>query len=465
MNIGDRIGDYEIVELLGAGGMGQVYKVRHVISERIEAMKIVLPNSGGDEEPAQRFLREIKVQARLDHPNIARLHTAQMVGNQLVLVMEYVEGSSLEKLLNQGTLRLQQSVNYIGQVLDGLAYAHSLGVIHRDIKPGNIMRTSAGMVKLTDFGIARVKGDQRLTQAGCGVGSLYYVSPEQMSGSDPDPRSDLYSLGITLYEMVTGRRPFTGTDQSVQAAHLHQTPYAPIDIVPGIPADLNDIILRAIEKNPAARFQNAEEFHTALQKTFYTPPYQPSSRRRLYMAAGSVATLVVLAAAMSEVPKRLTSRASGAATQIAAPTQSTPQVRPLPALATPRRWPALITQSPARQRALAGPKPPSPPAQSPGIETQVAAQAAVTVPKNLRDRLVRLQARAAAHEAALESISSQLKSQGMAVRPALSVARNTVQLKLAQAVAEMTDGKYTEAGESLDVAEASLQESERIYGR
>src|SRR5215471_9713361 len=201
MNIGERIGDYEIVEVLGAGGMGQVYKVRNVLSERIEAMKVLLPNLEGDADLAERFLREIKVQAALDHPNIAKLHTALRASNQLLMVMEFVEGTSVEKLLEHGALPVRDAAGFAVQVLDALAYAHSRGVVHRDIKPANIMRTPAGVVKLMDFGIARMKADRKLTQTGRTVGSLYYMSPEQIKGAEPDPRSDLYSLGITLYEM------------------------------------------------------------------------------------------------------------------------------------------------------------------------------------------------------------------------------------------------------------------------
>ncbi len=183
MNVGDRVGDYEVVQILGAGGMGQVYKVRNVFSDRIEAMKILLPNLGGDTELVERFQREIKLQAVLDHPNIARLHTAQLVGNQLLMVMEYVEGESIESLLRRGALGMHESISCTVQVLDALAYAHAHGVVHRDIKPANIMRTSAGVAKLMDFGIARVEADRRLTQTGHAVGSLFYMSPEQIKGA------------------------------------------------------------------------------------------------------------------------------------------------------------------------------------------------------------------------------------------------------------------------------------------
>src|SRR5579871_1140380 len=266
MNVGDRIGDYEITAILGAGGMGQVYKVRNLLSERTEAMKVLLPNLGGDTVLADRFLREIKVQATLDHPNIARLNSAQQVGNQLIMLMEYVEGSTLYALLHKGRMELTDVLQCTSQVLDALAYAHAHGVIHRDIKPANIMRTPAGVVKLMDFGIARMHADRQLTRTGMTVGSLYYMPPEQINGGQPDLRSDLYSLGVTLYEMVTGRRPFVGdSDYSIMAAHLQTTPVAPMEIIAGVPLDLNDIIMMAISREPEQRFQSADAFHSALR--------------------------------------------------------------------------------------------------------------------------------------------------------------------------------------------------------
>ena len=219
-------------------------KVRNVLSDRIEAMKVLLPNLEGDPGLADRFLREIKVQATLDHPNIAKLHTAMRAGNQFVMVMEFVDGTSLATLLERGPLAPSAVVAYASQVLDALAYAHTQGVIHRDIKPANIMLTASpnrqgDTIKLMDFGIARMKADRRLTQTGSTVGSLFYMSPEQIKGGDPDGRSDLYSLGITMYEMVTGRRPFLGdSDFQIMSAHLQQAPMAPIEVIPGIPSGL-----------------------------------------------------------------------------------------------------------------------------------------------------------------------------------------------------------------------------------
>src|SRR5437763_660448 len=168
--IGTLIGDYEIVDILGTGGMGKVYKVRNTISDRVEAMKILLPNLDADQELAERFLREIKVLASLQHPNIAGLRTAQRVNNQLLMIMEFVEGSNIENIMRQNRIALQDCISYGSQVLSALGYAHAHGVVHRDIKPPNIMLTPEGVIKLIDFGIAKVAVDQRLTQTGKTVG-------------------------------------------------------------------------------------------------------------------------------------------------------------------------------------------------------------------------------------------------------------------------------------------------------
>ena len=176
LQIGSTIGDYQVVGILGAGGMGKVFKVRNTISDRVEAMKILLPDLANAPELADRFLREIKVQASLEHPNIASLHTAVRVENQLLMLMEFVDGVTLEQKLKEGPLPTAQAVDYIQQVLSALEYAHARGVVHRDIKPANMMLTPGGVIKLMDFGIAKASGDHKLTMTGTTMGSLYYMS-------------------------------------------------------------------------------------------------------------------------------------------------------------------------------------------------------------------------------------------------------------------------------------------------
>ncbi len=260
-----RIGDYEILKELGAGGMGKVYQVRNVITDRIEAMKVLLPDLASTPDLAARFLREVKLTASLDHPNICALRTAFSNDNRLYMVMEYVEGTTMATKLDMGPLSVNDAVKYIGQVLSAVGYAHQRHIIHRDIKPANMMLTTQGVIKLMDFGIARSGDERGLTMTGTTLGSIGYMSPEQVRGDPVDARSDLYSVGIVLYEFVTGRRPFlANSEYSIMAAHLNQTPKPPLELNPGLPAALNEIILMAIAKDPAKRFQAAEAFANAL---------------------------------------------------------------------------------------------------------------------------------------------------------------------------------------------------------
>jgi eukaryotic-like serine/threonine-protein kinase len=296
---GDRIGDYEVLAPLGAGGMGSVYKVRHAISQRVEALKVILPNGSHTPETAERFLREIRVQASLEHPHIASLHNAfrispghtglgqtglgQTENDELVMVMEFVEGVSLRDKIRSPGITLGQALEYASQVLAALEYAHGHGVIHRDIKPSNVMIASHGVVKLLDFGLATSSmtggaganatdddaTELTLTQPGTLLGSPFYISPEQARGERADARSDIYSTGAMLYEMVAGRPPFEGTGgagaYAIIAAHLHQTPRSPCEVNPQAPQELARIILKALAKNPADRFSNAQDFLAALK--------------------------------------------------------------------------------------------------------------------------------------------------------------------------------------------------------
>ena len=266
LQIGSTVGDYQVVGVLGAGGMGSVYQVRNLISDRVEALKILLPDLTGDPGLAERFQREIKVQASLDHPNIAQLRTAFRSGNQLLMVMEFVDGVTLEEKLKAGPLAVLQALDAVSQVLSALEYAHAHGVIHRDIKPANMILTGTGVVKLMDFGIAKAATDHKLTMTGTTMGSLYYMSPEQIQGAATlDGRADLYSVGVTLYQLITGKRPFDGDSQyAIMAAHLEKTPVPPISLDASLPQALNDLILMAVAKDPNNRFQTAGAFRNAL---------------------------------------------------------------------------------------------------------------------------------------------------------------------------------------------------------
>ncbi len=263
--IGDTVGDYEITGVLGRGGMGQVYKVRNRILDRVEAMKVLLSDREDDPQLGQRFEREVRVQANLHHTNIAALHTALWVEGRLLMIIEFVDGVTLSQKIRNGPVAIAEGVEYICRVLDALGYAHSQGVIHRDVKPGNIMITTMGTVKLTDFGIAR-SVNETITRSGMAVGSLYYMSPEQIKTGSIDGRSDIYSVGVTLYEALMGKRPIQGeSEAAIITAHLEQIPVPPADLAPGFPVALSAMIMKSLAKKPADRFQSAAEFRAALE--------------------------------------------------------------------------------------------------------------------------------------------------------------------------------------------------------
>jgi serine/threonine-protein kinase len=332
LEIGATVGDYQVLGILGTGAMGKVYKVRNVLSDRIEALKILLPDLAAQAELADRFVCEIKVQAGLEHPNIAQLRTALRVENRLLMVMELVDGETLAQKLKGGPLRVNQAVDYIGQVLSALEYAHGRGVIHRDIRPANMMLTKAGVVKLMDFGITRAPSDQWLPVNGTTMSSLYYMSPEQIqSPAAADARSDVYSAGVSLYEMVTGKRPFDGSSPAaIKSAHFEATPAPPISLDPRLPQPLSDAILMSMARDPGARFQTAAAFRNALSSAVSplraeavpvapaatyrliepTKPEAPRSKRALWMAAGGVATAAAAIAVIQLAPWRGTGAVS-----------------------------------------------------------------------------------------------------------------------------------------------------------
>ena len=262
---GSVIGDYEVMEVLGAGGLGQVYQVRHSISQRLEAMKVLHADRLATADTTDRFLREIRVLASLSHPHIAAFRTAFRHDGELMMIMEFVEGVTLRSKLHSPSLTIGQSVEYIRQVLSGLAYAHARGVIHRDIKPSNIMINHANQVKLLDFGLALEEHASERTRSGLIMGSPHYMSPEQVTGERVDARSDLYSVGVTLYQLLTGKPPIDGSsDYMIATAHLRDRPRPPLELNPHLPVTLSAVVLKALEKAPAGRFQSAQQFLEAL---------------------------------------------------------------------------------------------------------------------------------------------------------------------------------------------------------
>ena len=271
--VGQRIGDYEIVGQLGAGGLGVVYEVQHLISRRREAMKILLPDQSGAAEMVERFRREVQTLAGLNHGNIAALHTAFYHEDQLAMVMELVHGETLRDRILRAAITLPQGLDIAGQVLQALDYAHRLGVVHRDIKPSNVMITESGLVKLLDFGIARTEQSSHLTKSGFMVGSLNYMSPEQVSGQTANASSDIYSVGVTVYELLTGRLPIArATSYETMVGIMQQVPVPPHEIAPAVPMAVSAAVMRSLEKDPMKRFATAAEFLAALQGAFAGHP-------------------------------------------------------------------------------------------------------------------------------------------------------------------------------------------------
>jgi len=264
------IGHYEIRELLGEGGIGQVHVGFDTVLEREVAIKSLRPELLNDKNFVDRFRGEATSLARLNHPNVTTLYSLLPEGRNLYMIMELVRGDTLDSLLKKrnGPLALQESLAIIAQAADGLSYAHSMGVIHRDIKPANLMVTPAGMLKIMDFGIARVRGSQRLTRDGSMVGTLAYMAPEQLRGDPGDERSDLYSLAIVLYELLTGATPFVAdSDYDLMQAHMHARPQRLIGRVPGLDGRVDAALMRALAKKAEQRFATVREFSDSLGAT------------------------------------------------------------------------------------------------------------------------------------------------------------------------------------------------------
>jgi len=266
INTGQMIGDYEVVDLIESSKTGTIYKVRNVLLQRFEALRVMPRTFQDDQEKVTRFLREAKLHALMHHPNIVSFYHATQLDGQLVMTTELVEGTTLAQRLELGPLPLEEALSFFSQVLSGLGHAHVLGVVHRDIVPANIILTSDGQVKLTGFALAKAATDPQLTQPGTVMGSLNYISPEQVKGlSEIDKRSDIYSLGVVLYEAVTGRKPFQHQSQfEVMLAHVNEAPLAPSAVNTSLPAELDSIVLKAMAKDAASRFQTAEEFRAQL---------------------------------------------------------------------------------------------------------------------------------------------------------------------------------------------------------
>jgi len=274
------ISQYEIVERLGGGAMGVVYKARDRRLQRLVALKFLAPSMSEEPEFKSRFLQEAKAIASLDHPNLCSLFDVVEPEGQLVIVMPFYEGETLKQKLGRGPLPLDRAVDYAVQIAAGLAHAHAAGVVHRDIKPANVIVTAGERVRILDFGIAKVSSVQaKLTRTGMVLGTLAYMSPEQASGERIDHRSDLWALGVVLYEMLAGRQPFTGDSlEALFHAILWPKPERVTALRPEVPPGLEALVHRLLEKNPADRYQDAVALMAELEAV--RADVTPSSKAR-----------------------------------------------------------------------------------------------------------------------------------------------------------------------------------------
>jgi serine/threonine protein kinase len=263
---GSMLGNYLIVSQIGEGGMGVVYKATDTVLDRTVALKILPPHLLQNADFMHRFRTEAYAQARLHHPNIVTLYSMLEIPAGFVLVMEYVEGRTLhERIRSEGPLAPDQALRIFEQALSGVTFAHQKGIVHRDLKPDNIFITEKNEVKIMDFGVAKILDNKEPTRSRSMVGTLLYISPEQINGRDADVRSDIYTIGISLFETVTGRLPFERrTDYGLMHAHILEEPPRPRRLKRDLPKALEKVILTAIEKEPGKRFQSASEFREAL---------------------------------------------------------------------------------------------------------------------------------------------------------------------------------------------------------
>jgi len=268
VQLGRILGNYQLLNELGRGGMGAVYKANDYQRDRIVAMKVLPAELAYTSTFMVRFEREIETLRRLQHPNIVQMYDVGDVEDVRFYCMEYVDGGSVESLLEaEGKLSLEVAVDITYQVAEALEYAHAQGVVHRDIKPANILLTRDGTAKVTDFGVAKVIEATQVTVTSGIVGTIEYLAPEQASGGAVTQATDIYSLGITLYEMVTGRSPFEGeTPTQVLHKQLHSLPEQPRYLRPEVPQRLNDLILKMMEKQPERRIPSAQALKRELER-------------------------------------------------------------------------------------------------------------------------------------------------------------------------------------------------------
>jgi eukaryotic-like serine/threonine-protein kinase len=279
------IGEYRLVDFLGAGGMGEVYRGVHSKIGRVVAVKI-LTETATSPDFLERFINEARIQASLNHPNIVTLYDFLEYNGQPCIVMELVDGQTLtERIRACGCLSTAETLHIFTSLVEGLQYVHGKGIVHRDIKSNNIKIQPTGEVKLLDFGIAKADSSPQLTMTGSVIGTLQYLSPEQIRGGRADVRSDIWALGVLLHEMVTGTPPFDATTIGELCDKIARAAYtAPSVLNPGVPKSVEAIVARCLKKNPGDRYQNAGELLHDLRKIGKQPAASAQSRPPLHVA-------------------------------------------------------------------------------------------------------------------------------------------------------------------------------------
>ena len=367
---GTEIGNYRILEKLGEGGMGVVYKAVDTSLDRVVAIKVLNGDLSRVPELVARFRSEAKAQANLNHTNLATLYAFLTVEGNSMMVMEFVDGETFAQMIHRrGPLPADGAVPMFRQALLGFGYAHRAGIIHRDIKPSNIMLNHQGIVKVMDFGIAKAVGERGLTRTGMQVGTCRYMSPEQVMNKNVDIRSDIYALGITLYEMLTANTPFQSDSEfQLMSDHVHTPPPPPTRFYPYIPKGIENAILKALSKNPDDRFQTVEQFGSALERPddfgvaaaaagFPAPPPLPSSPPSAYPSSPRAWSPTATMPASGSAPPALSQHG-------APPPTMPPQAGPFPP--PPAQYPAPPPPFPGPQQQFQPPPPGPPPRPASG---------------------------------------------------------------------------------------------------
>lgn len=290
---GGIVSHYEIAEKIGAGGMGEVYLARDIKLGRQVALKFMPTHLAGDRELRARFTREAQAAARLNHPNIVPVYEVSEFKGRPYIAMGYIEGETLREINKRGDLKLSESISIAEQICEGLQCAHEEGIVHRDIKPGNIIIDKSNRARILDFGLAIVTGEEQLTKTGSTLGTVGYMAPEQVSSAKVDKRADIFSLGVILYEMITGRRPFVGdNDAAVVKAITDVDPEPIARFKSGTTGELQQIIDKALTKDPAHRYQHADGMLADLRRLSIEKPASGQTRAPLWAA---VAVVVLVA--------------------------------------------------------------------------------------------------------------------------------------------------------------------------